>query len=161
MIIADKALADRLAFILASHDEIDINKAVWRASVMMELRTHLAEAYRSGQLVTLAECETRVAAALRIHAGKCEEGESITEKYLRRYPDSKKTRSWSGAMVHLRTMNGIWRPDGHGYTVNFADAWVLPLDQARKIVSGIYEDHGGTYYRAVEAIRALIAKGQE
>jgi hypothetical protein len=102
----------------------------------------------SDQLITLAEAQEMVAAALRTHTGRCEEGESITEKYLRRYPSSKKTRSWAGAMVHLRTMNGIWRPDGHGYTIHFAEAWVLPIERARRIVSGIYKDHGGTYCRA-------------
>ena len=119
------------------------------------------EAYSTGQLITTAEADARVEAAvqkaLREHAGREETGESITEKYLRRYPQSKKTKAWEGAMVYLRTQNGIWRPDGHGYTVNFSEAWAMPLSDARKIVSGIYEDHGGTYFRATAA--AIRSRG--
>ena len=115
----------------------------------------------SDQLITTAEADARVDAAvqkaLREHAGREETGESITEKYLRRYPQSKKTKAWEGAMVYLRTQNGIWRPDGHGYTVNFSEAWAMPLSDARKIVSGIYEDHGGTYFRATAA--AIRSRG--
>ena len=116
---------------------------------------------RSNQLITTAEADARVKAAvqkaLREHAGREETGESITEKYLRRYPQSKKTKAWEGAMVYLRTQNGIWRPDGHGYTLNFSEAWAMPLSDARKIVSGIYEDHGGTYFRATAA--AIRSRG--
>ena len=125
------------------------------------LRAALLAAYYAGQLITAAEADARVEAAvqkaLREHAGREETGESITEKYLRRYPQSKKTKAWEGAMVYLRTQNGIWRPDGHGYTVNFSEAWAMPLSDARKIVSGIYEDHGGTYFRALAA--AIRSRG--
>ena len=117
---------------------------------MAELMDRCASRTRVAQ----AAVAKAVEAALREHTGREETGESITEKYLRRYPRSKKTRAWEGAMVHLRTQNGIWRPDGHGYTLHFSEAWVLPLADARKIVSGIYEDHGGTYYHASAAIRA-------
>lgn len=120
-----------------------------------------ADILSSNQLITTAEADARVEAAvqkaLREHAGREETGESITEKYLRRYPQSKKTKAWEGAMVYLRTQNGIWRPDGHGYTVNFSEAWAMPLSDARKIVSGIYEDHGGTYFRATAA--AIRSRG--
>ena len=149
--VADKALAERLARMATSP----------RDSGLFDLV--LTDAYRSGQLLTLADHERTVhaavakavEAALREHTGREETGESITEKYLRRYPRSKKTRAWEGAMVHLRTQNGIWRLDGHGYTLHFSEALVLPLADARKIVSGIYEDHGGTYYRvSAAAIRS-------
>ena len=155
--VADKALAERLARLKALADHPDQSPCD-----AIRYDQECGDAHRSGQLITLAEAQAMVAAALRVHAGRCEEGESITEKYLRRYPRSKKTRSWAGAMVHMRTMNGIWKPDGHGYTINFAEAWVLPLEQARKTVSGIYEDHGGTYYRAsAAAIRAAATGTKE
>ena len=177
--VADKALAERLATVLDFVDTVmrmtdpesedsyfcDHPRECAEAIAFDERRPSVKSAIehiRSGQLITLAEADAMVAAALRVHAGRCEEGESITEKYLRRYPRSKKTRSWAGAMVHMRTMNGIWKPDGHGYTINFAEAWVLPLEQARKTVSGIYEDHGGTYYRAsAAAIRAAATGTKE
>ena len=78
---------------------------------------------------------------------------SITEKYLRRYPSSKKSKSWEGSMVHLRTKNGIWRPNGKGYTTHFSNAWTLPIGEARRIVEGIFEDHGGTYYKAAVGVK--------
>lgn len=76
----------------------------------------------------------------------------ITEKYMRRYPTSKKTKAWNNALVHLYTRNGIWRDNGKGYTAVFSEAWVLPLEDARTIVAGIYEDHGGTYYSVTTAV---------
>lgn len=60
----------------------------------------------------------------------------ITQKYLRRYPESKETKSWAGKMVHIETNHGVWRTDACGYT--FAgknDAWVLPFEQAQRQVS--------------------------
>ena len=154
MTTPDHTLAARLADPNAIHINM-LNGRIAKPSV-----TQIVHIY-AGQLITTAEADARVKAAvqkaLREHAGREETGESITEKYLRRYPQSKKTKAWEGAMVYLRTQNGIWRPDGHGYTVNFSEAWAMPLSDARKIVSGIYEDHGGTYFRATAA--AIRSRG--
>lgn len=61
--------------------------------------------------------------------------ETITQKYLRRWPESKRAKSWLGVLVHIRTENGIWRPEGNGYTSNMAMAWVLPFEEAFRQVS--------------------------
>jgi hypothetical protein len=63
------------------------------------------------------------------------EAARITQKYIRRYPDSKRTRSWAGRMVHIETENGVWRTNGHGYTyAGRPDAWILPFEQAMQQV---------------------------
>lgn len=68
----------------------------------------------------------------------------ITQKYLRRYPDSKRTRSWAGVMVHIETENGVWREGGSGYTyAGRPEAWVLPFEEAQRQV-----DHCGPEKRA-------------
>lgn len=70
--------------------------------------------------------------------------ERITQKYLRRYPDSRRTRSWAGRLVYIQTENGVWRTNGAGYTeVGNPDAWVLPFEQAQAKV-----DHCGPEKRA-------------
>jgi len=64
MTTPDKDLAARLAFIAASHDELQIGKTVEKAAAEMELRYHLHAAYRSNQLITTAEAYARVKAAV-------------------------------------------------------------------------------------------------
>lgn len=60
----------------------------------------------------------------------------ITQKYLRRYGDTKRARSWQGRPVHIQTENGVWRIGGHGYTLaGQPDAWILPFEEAVKKVS--------------------------
>ena len=60
----------------------------------------------------------------------------ITQKYLRRYPDSKRTRSWAGSMVQIETEHGVWRVGGAGYTwAHYENAWVLPFEEAQKHVA--------------------------
>jgi len=60
----------------------------------------------------------------------------ITQKYLRLYPDSKRTKSWSGRLVYIQTNRGIWREGGHGYTkTGEPDAWILPFEDAQREVS--------------------------
>lgn len=60
----------------------------------------------------------------------------ITQKYIRRYPDSKRTRSWAGVLVHIETENGVWREGGAGYTWHhMPNAWVLPFELAQKEVN--------------------------
>ena len=60
----------------------------------------------------------------------------ITQKYLRRWPDSKEAMTWVDALVHIETDNGVWRIDGHGYTFAGAEnAWVLPFEQAVRQVN--------------------------
>ena len=65
-----------------------------------------------------------------------QEADRITQKYLRRWPDSKRAKSWAGRMVHIQTENGVWRTNGHGYTwADKPDAWVLPFEEAQKCVA--------------------------
>jgi hypothetical protein len=60
----------------------------------------------------------------------------ITQKYIRRYPASKRTRSWAGKMVHIETEHGVWRINGQGYTwANHPNAWILPFEEAQKHVA--------------------------
>ncbi|WP_156458098.1 hypothetical protein [Devosia epidermidihirudinis] len=60
----------------------------------------------------------------------------ITQKYLRRWPTSKRARSWAGRMVHIRTENGVWRTGGSGYTYpHTPEAWVLPFEEAQRQVN--------------------------
>lgn len=59
----------------------------------------------------------------------------ITQKYIRRYPSSKRTRSWAGKLVHIETEHGVWRTGGAGYTwAHRPEAWVLPFEDAQKCV---------------------------
>jgi len=60
----------------------------------------------------------------------------ITQEYLRRYPNSKRSKSWAGKMVHIQTENGVWRTGGSGYTyAGRDDAWVLPFEDAVRQIS--------------------------
>ena len=71
MTTPDKDLAARLAFIAASHDELQIGKTVEKAAAEMELRYHLHAAYRSNQLITTAEADARVEAAVLAEHNRC------------------------------------------------------------------------------------------
>lgn len=80
----------------------------------------------------------------------------ITQKYLRRYPDSKRTKSWKGVPVHIQTEHGVWRIGGCGYTwAGASNAWILPFEEAQKQVA-----HCGPEKQA-KFIRALIAQEGE
>ncbi len=60
----------------------------------------------------------------------------ITQAYLRRWPNSKRARSWTGRMVHIETENGVWRAGGAGYTwAGKPDAWILPFEDAQRQVN--------------------------
>lgn len=60
----------------------------------------------------------------------------ITQKYIRRYPASKRTKSWAGKMVHIATEHGVWRVNAQGYTyAGKPDAWVLSFEEAQKRVN--------------------------
>lgn len=73
----------------------------------------------------------------------------ITQKYLRRYPDSQRARSWAGVMVHIQTENGVWRTGGHGYTyAHKPDAWVIPFEQAVKQIAHCGPEKMGKFLRA-------------
>ena len=72
----------------------------------------------------------------------------ITQKYLRRYPDSRRSQSWHGMIVHIRTENGVWRPDGHGYTNNFAEAWRLPFEEAVRQINHCGPEKKGAFILA-------------
>lgn len=75
--------------------------------------------------------------------------DSITQKYIRRYPDSKRTKSWAGVMVHIETENGVWREGGAGYTwADKPNAWVLPFEQAQREVNHCGPEKRATFIRA-------------
>ena len=62
--------------------------------------------------------------------------EHITQKYLRRWPKSKKARSWAGRMVYIETDNGVWRHGGKGYTwAGTPEAGIWSFEDAQREVS--------------------------
>ncbi|WP_313026909.1 hypothetical protein [Brucella sp.] len=73
----------------------------------------------------------------------------ITQKYLRRWPDSKRAKSWAGRLVHIQTENGVWRINGKGYTYSGKeDAWVLPFEDAQKEVAHCGPEKQATFILA-------------
>lgn len=55
----------------------------------------------------------------------------ITQKYIRRYGQNWRVKSWANKLVHIQTEHGVWRKDAKGYTeAGAADAWVLMFDEA-------------------------------
>lgn len=73
----------------------------------------------------------------------------ITQRYLRRWPDSKRARSWAGVMVHIETDNGVWRVGAAGYTwAHKPDAWVLPFEEAQKKVAHCGPEKRASFIRA-------------
>lgn len=76
---------------------------------------------------------------------------TITQKYIRRYPNSKRTKSWAGKIVHIQTENSVWRVGSAGYTfAGRKDAMKLPFEEAleevahcgpEKRATFIYADH--------------------
>ncbi|ASY56450.1 hypothetical protein [Sinorhizobium sp. CCBAU 05631] len=82
----------------------------------------------------------------------------ITQRYLRRYPNSQRARSWAGVMVHIQTENGVWRDGGCGYTwAGKPDAWVLPFDEAAKQIDHCGPEKMGCFIRA-ERTTAPVSK---
>ncbi|KRE08143.1 hypothetical protein ASE61_00565 [Bosea sp. Root670] len=79
--------------------------------------------------------------------------ERITQKYLRRYPTSKATRSWAGCMVHISTEHGVWCINGQGYTrAGKFDAWVLPFEEARGHVAHCGPEKEAAFIKVVQPI---------
>jgi len=72
----------------------------------------------------------------------------ITQKYLKRWPTSRRAKAWAGKMVHIRTENGVWRPNGHGYTNDFSQAWKLPFEDAVKRISHCGPEKQGSFILA-------------
>lgn len=42
----------------------------------------------------------------------------------------EKMADWSGRLVHIQSDNGIWCPEGRGYTNNLVDAWKVDFETA-------------------------------
>ncbi len=81
----------------------------------------------------------------------------ITQAYLRRYPDSKRTRSWAGCTVHIETDNGVWRIGGRGYTLaGKEDAWALPFEEAQRKVAHCGPEKRAAFIRITPAGRAAL-----
>jgi len=72
----------------------------------------------------------------------------ISQKYLRRWPQSRRANAWAGKLVHIRTENGVWRPNGHGYTAHLEEAWKLPFEQAVKQISHCGPEKRGAFILA-------------
>lgn len=73
----------------------------------------------------------------------------ITQKYLRRFPNSERTRSWAGVLVHIETENGVWRTGGSGYTwAGKPDAWILSFEDAVKKIDHCGPEKMGKLLRA-------------
>lgn len=83
--------------------------------------------------------------------------EFITQKYLRRYPDSKRSKSWAGVPVHIQTENGVWRTGGCGYTwATEPNAWILPFEEAVKQINHCGPEKQGKFIRAHRKIDAVF-----
>lgn len=79
----------------------------------------------------------------------------ITQKYLRRYPDSRRSRTWAGVMVHIETENGVWREGGCGYTyAGMPNAWALPFEQAQQEVAHCGPEKRAAFIRVSTALEA-------
>lgn len=86
--------------------------------------------------------------------------EFITQKYLRRYPDSKRARSWAGVMVHIETENGVWRIGGCGYTwAGEPNAWIVPFETAVRQIAHCGPEKCGKFLRAGRAALNVEAGG--
>lgn len=80
----------------------------------------------------------------------------ITQAYIRRYPDSKRTHSWIGVPVHIETENGVWREGGCGYTwAHMPNAWVLPFEDAQREVAHCGPEKRAAFIRAKAPTTAL------
>lgn len=70
----------------------------------------------------------------------------ITQRYMRRYGETARVRSWHGKLVHIRTENGVWRTNGHGYTfAGEPDAWVLLFEDAVKQIAHCGPEKQGAF----------------
>lgn len=71
---------------------------------------------------------------------------SISQKYVKRYPNSKRTNSWKNLLVHIETENGVWRCGGQGYTYSGKkDAWILKFEDAVKEISHCGPEKQGNF----------------
>lgn len=75
----------------------------------------------------------------------------ITQAYIRRYPTSKRTKSFAGCMVHIETENGVWRSGGAGYTwAGKPEAWALPFEEAQTYVAHCGPEKRAAFIRVKE-----------
>lgn len=73
----------------------------------------------------------------------------ITQRYLRRWPNSKRAKSWAGVMVYIKTEHGVWRKGGAGYTYSSTpEAWILPFEEAQKEVDHCGPEKCAAFIRA-------------
>jgi len=56
----------------------------------------------------------------------------ITLKYIKRYPNSARTKQWKGRIVMIESDHGLWRPDAKGYTDKYSTSWVVLFEKAVK-----------------------------
>lgn len=86
----------------------------------------------------------------------------ITQKYLRRWPDSKRARSWAGRMVHIQTENGVWRTGGSGYTwAGKPDAWILSFEEAQREVNHCGPEKCAAFIDAAAALSQQTGSDNE
>lgn len=106
---------------------------------------------------TVAECVIAEIERLKALIGKpsrdfIKEASSwprITQKYIRRWPDSKKTKSWHGKLVHIQTDNGVWRIDGCGYTYAGAqNAGLWLFEEAMRLIRHCGPEKRGAFIMA-------------
>lgn len=66
--------------------------------------------------------------------------------YVKRYPDSERTRKWRKKRVNIFAEGqGFWRPQGQGYTAHAREGWALPFETALA-----YTAHIGTKDSKIE-----------
>lgn len=55
----------------------------------------------------------------------------ISLAYIKRYPNSQRTRSWAGRLVMISSDNGFWREGARGYCyARDPNVWRIPFEEA-------------------------------
>lgn len=84
----------------------------------------------------------------------------LTQKYLRRWPDSKKSQHWRGKAVHIETENGVWRKGGCGYTYAGApDAGIWIFEDAVKRIAHCGPEKRGAFILVPDDALAALEGG--
>lgn len=77
----------------------------------------------------------------------------ITQRYLKRWPNSKRAKTWFNVKVHIQTENGVWRKGGCGYTYAYTlDAWILPFEEAMREVAHCGPEKCAAFIRVTKEI---------
>lgn len=86
----------------------------------------------------------------------------ITQRYMRRYGETARTRAWAGRRVQIRTENGVWRENARGYTTaGSPEAWILPFEEAVKQIDHCGPEKRGSFILAPDEPDIVIARRKQ